>query len=288
MVDAVSSSPASVDELVEFIASFVENRYRATHQATNGALIAEEVRHRFPNVSYVQLGLVKLADAVAHGEAKGLLVRNREVKHLEVLPAHARQPVAVVAPQVRLAAPPHIRADIWRAFVYVSQGQQSSFDRQTGNVVSAASAGDQADPPRYIPILCIPMADQQQWMVDFVATRAQLTLSDAPIHDQFCFTKFPAWLREHEPGLDRLWKQFRAQRVAERVRQWATANAIEPSGFFSAPISPSTQGRSSSADPAVERAVRAAVVAAARELPVEQLQEISIPIRLFLQALKSR
>lgn len=287
MANAISPSPASVDELVAFIVSVVDARYRESRRATNGADLAEQVRRHFPELRYEQLGLLKLADAVAHGESKGLLVRNRRVKHLEVLPAGAEESASSVAAQLGRIGTPHIRPDIWRAFVFISPDQKYCYDRETGNVVNELSLGEPCDRSRFVPIPSVSLNDQRQWMTDFLESNTKLDRRQAPIQDQYCFTKFPLWLREQELGLERSWKQFRVHRVAEIIRQWSTANSIDATVFFSAPLNNRSVSRVNP-ETRHEEAMRAAIISAARELPLNELQDIAIPIRYILHALKGR
>jgi hypothetical protein len=282
-----TSHPASVDDLLAFIVSAVEDHYKSSRQPTNGADLAEKIRHAFPTFRYEQLGLLKLSDAIAHGEKKGLLIRNRQVKHLEVLPVGTEESAKSVAAQLGHVGTPHIRPDIWRAFVFVSSSERYCFDKETGNVVNEATVGEAFDDRRFVKIPSLSLKEQQQWMIDFVEAKTDLDHRHAPIQDQYCFTKFPSWLREHQSGLDRAWKQFRVQRVADKVRQWAIANSIDPTIFFSAPLSvrPRFYDEQSSR---YEEVLRLAITSAVRDLPMRDLLEISIPIRYVLKALEGR
>jgi hypothetical protein len=286
MADA-STSPSSVDELVAYISSVVEERFRSNRQSTDGAFLAEKVRQRFPSLSYEQLGLVKLADAISYGESKGLLLRNRGVKHLDVLPAGSGDTFGSTPSMRGVIGLPHVRPDVWRAFVFVSQGHEYCFDRETGNVVNAQSLGDRRDAERYVNIPTASIEEQRRWMAEFLASNTDLEPNEAPIYDEWCFTRFPEWLRERGSNLDRLWKQFRVKRVADQIRQWAAANSIDPSSFFSTPIRPIALPTADS-DSRHERAIRSAICAAARELPLHQLESITIPLRFVLEALKAR
>jgi hypothetical protein len=280
-----TQSPASLDDFVVFIAELVNEHHHATSKPTDGALLAERIRHQFPDFSYEKLGIAKLADAIDYAEQKGLLVRNRFVKHLEVLP-HGVQPRRVAPAVVTASRILHIRPDIWRAFVYVSEGQANYFDRHTGRVTDREALSHDPDSGQHVPVTGIPLTDQQQWMAEFLRRLPHLDPSDAPIRDPYCFAKFPVWLRERAAGLDREWKLFRVQHVAERIRVWAENNGIDPSVFFPPPVNPLQRDEVLRSPLTQERAIRAAIAAAARNLPLEQLQDISIPIRYVLQALK--
>jgi hypothetical protein len=288
MAATVSSTAPSVDELIRVIARVATERFRESRLPTNGAYLAELIRREFPTFSYKQVGLTKLSEAVAMAERQGLVTRNRAVKHLEVFPRSATFASEGSQP-VNQPSPPHIRPDIWRAFVYVAQEEACFFDRESRDIVTASQVGPTPDESRYVKTEVIPLSVQQEWMREFVRARTQLDINEAPIHDQYCFVKFPLWLRSHEPGLDMTWKQYRVRRIAEFIRTWADRNSLDSSGFFSAPSAymrekGSAAERSFSPD---ERVIRAAIIMAAKELPIENLKDIAVPIRYVLRALQT-
>ncbi len=288
MATPVDSRSCSVDELVRFIARVVADRFRDKRLSTNGAHLAELIRHQLPGFSYEKVGLAKLSEAVAIAEKQGLVTRNRSVKHLEVLP-HGAMSVSADDRTLPQAPPPHIRPDVWRTFVYVAQDEASYFDRETGSIVTSSQVGPTPDEGRFIRVEPISLSVQQEWMREFARTRTQLDVSEAPIDDKYCFVRFPLWLRSHEAGLDMTWKQYRVRRIAEFIRTWAKRIGVDSSSFFSAPSAYAREKgivteRSSSPD---ERVIRAAIIAAAKELPIENLKDIAVPIRYVLRTLQS-
>lgn len=285
---SLESRPSvSLDELLAFVREVVEQHFGSTQLPVNGAWLAEKIRHKFPGFCYKDLGVgvLKLSDVISKGEARGLFVRNRRVPHLEVFPATE----SANADQVYVReGSVHIRPDIWRAFVFVGHGQRSYFDRTTSEVVSGTER-DQSDNEsgQLVEILPIPLADQQAWMREFVQSRANISSDGAPVDDPRCFVEFPSWLRTRGDGLDQQWKRFRVDRVAERIRTWATANSVDDTSFFAVPLSAAFRGaplRESTSD---ELAItRKAISLAVSELSLQDLQEFSIPIRFVLQAMK--
>ena len=281
MADAEFSE---LDHLVRFIATLVANRFKATELATSGAPLAEAVRKEFPDFSYEKFGISKLADAVRAAEAKGLVQRDTSVQHLAVLPPGVL-PRRMSENRLENASPPHIRSDIWRAFVYVGAGAGGYFDRNTGRAVSPADRTIPGDSDRFITIQPISLVVQQVWMEEFLRQKS-LNNADAPVRDPYCFAKFPAWLRARDPHLEREWKRFRVWRVAQHVRAWASDHSIAPEPFFAV-----TAARPELQDPqrvSEDNLVRQALIAAAKELPLDQLKDISIPIRYTLRLLQGR
>ena len=84
---AMVSEPKSVDELVDFIAYATKTHFERTGRGVDGSVLAYLVKEKFPGLNYVKLGLSKLGDAVRLGEERKLVLRNMNVRHLEVRPA---------------------------------------------------------------------------------------------------------------------------------------------------------------------------------------------------------
>jgi len=283
MADAISLGSPTLDALLEFIALFVADRFRASGVGTNGAFLANAIRGRFPGFSFEQFGIAKLSEAVSLAETRGLVQRDRSVRHLEVLPPGVgMRSVVRQAPPDR---PPHIRADIWRAFVYIGQTGARYFDRQAGRVPESTEGGINQESERYVEIKPIPLNVQQEWMEEFLRSKG-LGAHDAPIHDAYCFTKFPIWLEGQDATLEREWKRFRVLRVADWVREWASDHNVAVDQFFAiARPRPEIEGAERAAN---ERLIREAIIAAVNDLPIEQIKDISIPVRYLLRAIEGR
>ncbi|MEI8375124.1 MAG: hypothetical protein WCJ35_20070 [Planctomycetota bacterium] len=283
MDDAVSITSPTIDTLVEFIASYVSERFRATKSATNGALLADAVRVKFPGMSYQLFGITKMSEAVSLTEARGLVLRDRSVKHLELLPPQPRG-TSVTRP-ISSDRVPHIRPDIWCAFVFVGQTGSRYFDRKAGRVLDSGTVGIGQDPEQHIEIKPIPVEVQRGWMTEFLRTKSLHSL-DAPVQDSYCFMKFPVWLRTHGPSLDYEWKRFRVLRVADCVREWAADHNIAEDQFFAIAR---PRPEKVDADRSVnERVIREAIILAVNELPIEQIEDFCVPVRFLLRAIQSR
>jgi hypothetical protein len=286
MADAnsLSSGTPDLDELVAFIGTVVRDWSQKSGRPTHGAALADAVRRKFPDISYAQLGIEKLSDAVARAEAQNLVVRNRSVKHLEVLPA-LPEPVPGSAREDVAESAQHLREDVWRAFAFVGREAGGVFDRETGQVLPAAPNGE-SEPERFVAIRSIALPIQQEWMREFLRKK-QIDSATAPIDSQFCFRDFPVWLRGIDPALEREWKRIRVQRVISQVRAWALESSVPL-----APLLGGTRSKEQSLQrvktPNGERWLREALIAAANELPIEELEAIAIPLRFVRHALQSR
>lgn len=285
----------SVDALLSFIAQFTVEHFKDTGRRTDGAVLAEEIRHKFPGLTYKQLQLDRLSDAVRLAEQRGLVLRHRDVKHLELSPGPSSGlPPGTQVPAQATTLIPHVKPEIWRAFVFVSTGSDLFFDRETGHVVSVPDSDVSgrtsfAADRRYVRIARIPPSTQQGWMEEFTKRASCVNASDAPIHDDQWWVAFPAWLRCVNPTLERDWNRFRTGKVLEHLRQWTSENDVALGWLLSPPeaiprsVPQRRIGTRGEGQISESEARRAAILAAVREMPLEQLEEIAIPMRYILR-----
>lgn len=287
----------SRDGLVEFIASYTVEHFKSMGRRTNGAVLADAIREKFPEFSYQQVGLERLSDAVRVAEQRGLVIRHRDVSHLEISPGSKSDlpPGSAVATQASTPLP-RVRPEIWRAFVFVPKGNVCFFERSNGNVLvvrdsdSARIASTEED-GRYIRLSPIPVDTQQGWMEDFTRGHEDLSFDEAPIRDGNWWLRFSAWLRGIDTVLEREWSRTRTSKVLEYLRGWASSENI-PLGNLLSPeqaVRPTCRPERSSEIVTSDSAMlRDAVLAAVREMPLEQLEDIAIPIRYILRHFKPR
>ncbi|MCK4658770.1 MAG: hypothetical protein KAV82_04540 [Phycisphaerae bacterium] len=283
------ASPKDVSELVQFITSFVSGRFRETGRRTTGAGLATAIRERFPNFSYEQVGLTRLADAVRRAEKDGGLVRHRDVKHLEVSPSEntprTTSPLATAAE--------YVRPDVWRAFVFVGDEDAHFLERATGRLItltqdSAPEIDAYEKDERYVRAGPIAAETQKQWMRRFVESEESLSLGNAPIDEERWWVAFPAWLEKHNAQNIQAWRRFRAHQVAEFMRKWATENRILVDALFAPPRPPTPPKPVSVRLRAQDEVTKRAIIAVIEDMPFEQLLELAIPVRYMLRHFKAR
>lgn len=284
----IAQAPSTVQELSQFIADAVRAHFEQTGRRMTGAALADIVRRKYPELDYGRLGLTRLADAVQQAESQGLLVRHRDVKHLEVSP-NADTPAAAPATVTGFV---RLRAEVWRAFVFVTDPSAHFYDRETGTLISIAptdtdritqlSASD-----RHVRIASILAADQKEWMREFIATRPALQGLDAPIDVHGWWTVFSVWLRDHsdrDPAAARAWSIYRAGKVAEQVTAWAKENNIPSSALFQNPRADNGRPTSSDSD---DIANRRAILAAIAEMSYDDLIELRLPLKYVVRHFKA-
>jgi len=115
---ADSTAQVSLDTLLDFIAAHTVEHFKNTGRPSHGAVLAEAIRATFPDFSYQQIGLERLSDAIRVAEQRGVVTRHRNVKHLEILPGPKSAPQPRSNATGSFTPPyPHIRPEVWRAFV---------------------------------------------------------------------------------------------------------------------------------------------------------------------------
>jgi hypothetical protein len=284
----------TLPELITFITRHVVNRFQEDGTATDGATLAEAIRSEFPGFTFMDVGLQRLAEVIAHAEREGQLSRNRSVKHLEVLPGPATGISTPVQPTPSCeSAVQFLRPEVWRAFVFVTESERHYLDRESGRIRSIRVHDNHAiqvhdSDKRYVPISRIPEAEQQQWMKDFVEQHPALDSKTAPIQSDFWWLRFSEWLRDKDASLERAWKRERTRRVIEYVTNWAKQNDVAMATLIQPTATRRTDAISQAAAQSNRDDVRRAILAAVGEMPIEELENISIPIRYILRHFRSR
>jgi hypothetical protein len=282
----VNDSISSLDELVAFIGEAVSKRFATTGRSTNGTYLADAIKARDPAFRYEQLGLTRLGDAVRIAETRGLVHRDSSVKHLEVSPGAKPS----IAAESTWKPTYHVSADIWRAFVFFrSEDERVFFDITTKRVLTEAECdfgASEDSVTRYIEIKPIASATQQAWMREFIESHSSLEVESAPLSDPRWWSAVPQWLRQQGPEIERSWNRFRTTQVAEYLRVWAEDHKLEPQFFIS-----HSAGRDDAMrvfSPSDDEALRKALSDAVRELPLDVLGEIVIPVRLIRRYFRAR
>lgn len=291
MTDNVAS--VTLDELLQFIADYVVEQYRTRGSRTDGATLADAIRDHFPGFQYEQVGLERLGRAISQAETKGLIVRHRDVEHLEVSPGPATGiDVVIDAVQPAERTVRFLRPDVWRAFVFVVGSEQRYFDRRTGRLrpVSANDTETIArydSDPQFVPMPTIPTERQQSWMRNFVESKEALNIAEAPIEDEAWWVNFPLWLKRKDPWLERSWRRDRTRRVMEHATDWAMKNDVPLKALVPLPTQVASQASRLSTAAEIDM-IRRAVIAAVREMSRHELESLAIPLRYILRHFQVR
>ena len=174
---------------------------------------------------------------------------------------------------------------MWKAFVFLPQTRAAFFDRLRNRVVTSCD-DDESGTDRYVEIKAIAADEQKEWFRQFVSSSDELTPSDAPLDDEFWWRACPAWLRDHNPSLEYQWRGFRADCVTRHIRQWADGHGIDSAAILApatkTPASSSHKPSHSGSHRPDDR-TREAILSAIRDMPIEELENLSIPLRYVLR-----
>lgn len=282
------TTPVTLIKLLSFITDFVVERYRELGRSTHGTVLADAIRKEFAGFSFEQVGLERLADAVSRAEDEGLVVRDRTVSHLDVIPGPSTG-VDIAGPQTSLRGRSlFLRPDLWRAFVFVASNQRHYMDRISGRIRSVSSDDDAAvrthdADSQYVGISPIPAEEQQAWLRKFIESQNGLSADEAPINEPQWWVKAPQWLHERNPELERAWRRERSRQVFGVVKKWAEEGQVAEKLIFLP-----ARARAVHTATEEESATRIALLAAVGEMPLHELENLSIPVRYVIRHFRAR
>lgn len=275
-------------ELLDFIKDFVAEQYREHGRSTHGSVLADAIRQGFPGFSFDQVGIERLADAVTRAEEEGLVRRNRSVSHLDVLPGPSSG-VDMAGPQTSLRGRSQfIRPELWRAFVFVTSNQHHYMDRISGGIRPVPSDDDAAvrthdADSQYIRIPPIPADEQQAWLRKFIESQNGLSADEAPFNEPQWWVNVPQWLREKDPELERAWRRQRSRQVLGVVKKWAEEGQVAEKLLYLSPRARTVHKATED-----ESVTRIALLAALGEMPLHELENLSIPVRYVIRHFRVR
>lgn len=256
--------PTDVNELVEFIAKTVREN---SGRAIDGSRLAHLVRTKYPQLDYERLGIKRLGNAVDAAIAKGLVVRNSHVKHLELLPSNGPPPQIAEGRQ-------YVRPDLWRAFV-IAPNQATFLDKKTYEILEPTfDADSHASNPQFVRIKPVSAEQQTSWAVLFL--NEQLIVGEK---DQVIEELSRRGGRALPASVTRAWVTFRSAKIVDHVKEWAKQNQLDVSKLLR-PAEPRQRGASRKAT-ASDDAWRAALLAIVGEMTLDEMDALvlSVPVR---------
>lgn len=271
------------EELIQFIHEAVENKFSADQCPLNGAALAELLRARFTDDVVKQAGYEKLSHAVRDASDRGLIHRNPNVKHLEVLPAgkNFNRPDSVGT-----STHQYVRADAWRAFALQFADRIVYFDPKTQSFEIHPSRLGCAD---LIEVKPPTNDDFLDWINDFSEASDAVVPSEI-LTSSTCLKDFSRWIASQGAPLLLKWKKFRTAKVIDAIVQWGILAGVETNAFLN-PIQPrntrSVSGLRSEPSKQVDD-VMGAIMACIADMSQDELESLSIPLRHVLRHFRPR
>lgn len=168
-----------------------------------------------------------------------------------------------------------IRPDFWRAFVsFVIVDEARAYDRAHDRVVTGPRETIPADA---VPIDPISPITQLEWRRNFVNSlpNSPLASIQSALRSQKGFKVFAEALRQY-PNLRASWNQLWMNEVSAVIRAWGQRYGIPDEVWFK---SPGVQDR---------EALRARLYEVLDAIPIDNLLEISIPLRWLVEKRSSK
>jgi hypothetical protein len=275
------------EQVIQLIGDEVKSRFATTGKWTHGAQLADAIRDRFPGIGWEALGFSKLADAVHKAEELGLVVRDRNVRHLQVGPV-GQLGAETPSPSPSSVKAEYVRPDIWRATVFASNPQIAYLHRHTGDLISLRPGeegriAELSGSSDHVRLGQINGDTQRMWAEQFINDSELDSAKKPNLNEPSWWRAFAAWLQSQTPEVIRSWNQHRASLVISHLRDWAKTNGVPTEHLFSTVRARSLSEPSGSAHGMTESMLRQAIIAAASELPLEQLGDFSVPIRYLIR-----
>ncbi len=272
------------EELIQFIHQAVVDKFSSDRCPLNGAALAELVRGKFPENIIELAGYEKLSHAVRDASERGLIHRNLNVKHLEVLPVGEKFDAQYsVGPSLHQ----YVRADAWRAFGMQFANRIIYFDPNTQSFDIHTSRSDRADLIEVKPLI---NADFLEWINDFSAA-SDIVVPNEILKSPSCLKDFSEWIISQSALLSLKWKKFRTAKVVDSIVRWGILAGVETNAFFT-PIQPRNASSSVSecrSEPNIQcDDVRRAIMACIADMSLDELESLLIPLRYVLRHFRPR
>ncbi len=267
------------------IVQIVEQLYSETNKPVTGAVLAERLRTSL-QASYTDVGYVKLSEPIHELVESKQLTRNRQVKHLEVAPPSFEFEL----PKMQGCSSGHkgtyVREDAWPVFAMLHDRSIAVFDKHL--LKFRLLADDAILRDAQIRVATPSNADHRNW-IDQFAQAEGLSLEPALTQAEEVLREFSIWMQSQDTSLQHRWKDFRAAKVADVIREWAPRNGVDANDFLT-PVISRYSARTTAPPPTVkpETEIRSAVLRCVADLSLDELDNIMLPLRVVLKHFQPR
>lgn len=263
MLSSSPTSPSDVNELASFIGQIVREQSQLGRRV-DGSFLAHLVRTKYPQLEYERLGIKRLGDAVEVALSKGLVIRNWDVKHLELSPSNG-------APLQDIEGRHYVRSDVWRAFVLIPD-RVTYLEKKSYRIVEPTFGGNPyADDPEFVRVNALTEEQQSSWAVLFLKQQPIVGEMNTVIAELV-----RRGGRTFAAPVTRAWVKLRSARIVDHIKEWANQNQLDASKLL-LPAEPRERGASRKTA-ANDDAWRAAVLAVVEEMTLDELDALVLPV----------
>ena len=267
------------------IVQIVSEISSCTDQPVTGAILAEQLRIRFPDKSYIDFGYQKLAEPVNELVQSGQLARNSRVKHLEVAPPSWSFDESRSLENSKPTGRSYIREDAWLAFAMHHERAVAIYDRKESKFrVLNCDAKPEKD---QIVVETLSNDTHLSWVECFV-TEKKLTTQPEMLQSKSVLRDFSVWMQNQPSNIQHDWKEYRAGKVATAIRDWCNSNGVESDEFLTQVIPSFSRRTTLNSGDRTEVDARAAILKCVADLSSDDLLDIKLPLRVVLKYFKPR
>lgn len=275
------------EEYLELVARVAAKNIKPNSKYITAASLGALVRQAAPEVTWKSFGRRSLSELLEDLEQRQKVRLMRTEKD-----ALAIEPIVTAAEQVR-ATPVFnpLRKAVWDAFVLPAPAGKR-FMHRGSSIVRAGIDVPPAPADEWVEIRPVPAESQREWAREFFnqsdigSLEARQTL-DLPNWQPHAFVNA---LRNHDEIVARQWNRFRSAKVSSVVQAWLTEHQLPSESVFESaahrPQGEATKHAFGSQAGQVLQPdeARQVILAALAMLPLEKLEELSIPAGVLLSA----
>lgn len=286
--DPMEADPTDRDAARTLLVHVVQQHRRQGQQHSTAAGVSSQMRSRSPAFNFAVLGYRSFRDLLREADEQGAVdvtwpERRSGLDAYVWLPGEEQVP----PPPRSSERPPHVKTDLWRAFMHFDANSSRYWDRKTGQVVGSDVAAQ--DVHDLIPITPIRIENQIEWMRTFTAAldssaQDRQALENALAQDRPAGA-FASAVRQF-PATETQWRRSLVEHVTEVVERWKTSHGLNVDILDDHAAKPTHTQRAGRARRGAgelnDEEIRGRVIAAVRAMPMSDVLQLRLPVEYLL------
>lgn len=289
----------TVETALDALVSLLQTQRTMGRERSTAAGVSSAMR-KAPGFDLQAMGFSAFRELLREGERRDVLEvtwpeRGSGLDAYVWLPGEARPVRPQPSPTTRI---PHVRGELWRAFMRWSLTTVSYWDRDRATVIEVpiAGAGTRADdaiasgvvPATAVPIEPIDESTQLAWMTQFTASltpgSAEATMLTSALRTPRPLAAYTSAVKQLSPA-GAQWRRAQVEHVIAHIEAWKSANGVVLDvvpDSIAGDVRPGHAAAASSTT-MTDDEIRERVVAAVRAMPIADVLALTIRVQYLLR-----